>query len=654
MPSQKYGQNDKRQSDGTSVQSLENYDYVIVGSGPGGGPLAARLAIAGNKVLLLEAGDDQGSNIQQQVPVLSLKSTEDASQRWDYYVNHYSDSARQRKDSKLTWTTPGGELYVGQDPPPGSTQKGIFYPRAGTLGGCASHNALITIYPHESDWANIASITGDSSWAPASMRKYFQRLERAEYLVPNSVVGHGFSGWLGVGVTDLLLVVRDRKVVSFVQSAATAMGRGLLGILLNTVTGLAQVLLLDINRYTPDRDSTEGIYQVPIAVSDGKRNGAREFIVATAGATNADGSKKYHLDIRLNCLVTRVRFEPGQGAGSKPKAIGVDFLDGKSLYRADPRSDGKSAGIPGRVNATKEVILAAGAFNTPQLLKLSGIGPRTELESFQIPVLVDLPGVGTNLQDRYEVPVIAKTDTDFALTTKCTFNTPGEPDPCLSQWQNSADRGIYASNGIAIAVVKKSSVSARDADLIVLGAPIYFKGYYPGYSDDATRDKRHWVWLTLKAHTRNHAGTVKLTSADARDTPQIDFNSFGTGSTANEAGQLDLQALAEGIALSRKMYASLIPLDGSFSEVWPGPGVQSNEEVKEFIQNEAWGHHASCTCPIGAASDPNAVLDSKFRVRGVDGLRVVDASVFPAIPGTFIAVPTYMISEKAADVILQG
>jgi choline dehydrogenase len=134
-----------------------------VGSGPGGGPLAARLAIAGHTVLLLDAGDDQGAALQYQVPAFSLLSTEYAPMQWDYYVNHYSDPTRQAKDSKMTYRTTGGDLYVGLSPPAGATPLGVLYPRAGTLGGCGSHNSLISIYPHESDWNFITSLTGDSS-----------------------------------------------------------------------------------------------------------------------------------------------------------------------------------------------------------------------------------------------------------------------------------------------------------------------------------------------------------------------------------------------------------------------------------------------------------------------------------------------------------
>lgn len=166
-----------------------------------------------------------------------------------------------------------------------------------------------------------------------------------------------------------------------VVAAASAAGKNIIDSLLNTVTGLATLLTLDMNRVGADRDTAEDLYQVPIHIDSYARNSPREFLLSVV-------DQGYPLDIRMNSLVTKVRFDG-------TKAIGVDFLDGESLYRADPRAEASgSPGTPGSVNATREVILAAGAFNTPQLLKLSGIGPREELESFDIPVIKDLPGVG--------------------------------------------------------------------------------------------------------------------------------------------------------------------------------------------------------------------------------------------------------------------
>ncbi|KAK2037928.1 GMC oxidoreductase [Colletotrichum somersetense] len=625
---------------------IPSYDYVIVGSGPGGGPLAARLAIAGKKVLLIEAGDDQGPSIPYQVPALSLQSTEYDPMKWNYFVQHLSDPEEQKKDSKMTYRLPSGELYVGLNPPTGAEPLGILYPRAGTLGGCGSHNALITVYPHMSDWDGIAILTGDISWRAFNMRKYFQRLENAEYL-PNGVIGHGFSGWLTTSVTDLGLVVPDIKLLTVIVSAASAMGKNVAIAAISTIKGLGEILLRDINADLPGRDAAEGLYQIPITADNGKRVGPRDFILAIANAKNADGSRKYHLDLKLNTLVTKIRFDQ---SGPKPRAIGVDFITGQSLYRADPRSSNSGEGAAGSVNAAAEVIVSAGSFNTPQLLKLSGVGPKEELASFDIPVIVDLPGVGTNLQDRYETTVISETPTDFQITEGCTFIRPGTDDPCLKRWQNGAasgKRGVYGSNGISLGIVKKSSTAEGEPDLFIAGAPVGFPGYFPGYATTSTADARHWTWLTLKAHSRNNAGTVRLRSADPRDVPQINFNSFQDA----DAGAKDIQAVVDGMKLSRKMMDGVIPLSGGFKEVWPGRNV-TDEQLPEFVKNEAWGHHASCTCPIGKDGDAMAVLDSKFRVRGTEGLRVVDASVFPKIPGYFISVSVYMVSEKAADVIL--
>ncbi|KAF4451294.1 choline dehydrogenase [Fusarium austroafricanum] len=627
------------------------YDYVVVGSGAGGGPVAANLAVAGFKVLLIDAGGDSGTDVIEEVPALSLLSTEFEDTRWNYYVNHYSDLKQQEKDSKMTYRKADGSLYVGLEPPKDAKPLGILYPRAGTLGGCTRHNALITIGAHNSDWTNIAQLTGDNSWSPKNMQSYFIKLEKNMYL-PSSLIGHGFNGWLGTQLTSLHLVVEDLKFLSLIISAASAFGKSLIGFVLSTVAGLGQVLLRDIN--APGQASKTGLYQVPLSMTDYTRGGPRDFILDTAKATNKDGSRKYHLDIKLDTLVTKINFDK---KGSRPRAVGVNYMQGASLYRADPRAGSAKSTGTGSVNAKREVIISAGTFNTPQLLKLSGIGPKKELESFEIPVLVDLPGVGTNMQDRYEATVIGKTDSDFAITSKCTFMR-SQPDPCLEDWKKGLGpitKGVYATNGIAIAVVMRSSVAENEPDLLISGAPAKFKGYFPGYAADSLADAQHWAWIILKAHSRNNAGTVTLKSTDPRDMPLINFNSYDTGVNKNGEGDKDLQATYDGFKWTRKAFDSLVPLDGDFDEVWPGRNnVTSEKEAKQFLKDEAWGHHASCSCPIGADNDPMAVLDSQFRVRGTEGLRVVDASVFPKIPGFYIALPLYIVAEKASDVIIKA
>ncbi|EFQ33759.1 GMC oxidoreductase [Colletotrichum graminicola M1.001] len=624
------------------------YEYIVVGSGPGGAPLAARLALAGHSVLLIDAGEDHGADPVVQVPAVHPFSSDHVPIAWSFFVDHYANDTQARRDTKMTYLTPEGDYYVGLDPPAGSVKKGILYPRTGALGGCSQHNALVTIKPTRKDWSYIASITGDDSWAPDVMDRYFEKLEAARYL-PSSVVGHGLNGWLQTRVTPVTLIAEDLKVASLVVAAATSMGKSLVGKLLGTVTGLLEILTLDINNPSPERDNAELIYQIPLSMDENySRSSPRGFVLDVARATNKDGSKKYKLDIALNTLVTKVNFDT---TGSKPKATGVDYLVGKSLYRADPRATNDDNGIPGTVFASREVIVSGGAFNTPQILKLSGVGPAEELKSFGIPVVKDLPGVGGNMQDRYEVGIVGKAPTEFALLKKCKFLNG--TDPCYNDWKNNIGgplKGSYTTNGIAFGYIKHSSVAEDEPDLFLGGVPAYFNGYFPSYSLHATQDLSIWTWLTLKARSRNNAGTVNLTSANPRDTPKITFHSLGEGI----GGDKDLQAVYEGMKYGIQAFKNLIPLDGSFERIWPPAEMTSEEDLKQFARDEAWGHHASCTAPIGADDDPMAVLDSKFRVRGVDGLRVVDASIFPKIPGMYIVAAIYQASEKAADVIIEA
>ncbi|KAJ5102986.1 hypothetical protein N7532_003515 [Penicillium argentinense] len=621
----------------TAAVELTGYEYVVVGSGAGGGPLAARLALHGHKTLLIEAGDDQGLNDNYNVPAYSAKASEDGALAWNFFVRHYADDDRQALDYKTTYETPSGEEYTGLNPPAGSKMKGTLYPRTGTLGGCTAHNALITVYPHESDFDYISTLTGDGSWSPKNMRKLFERMENNQYALPG-LPGHGYDGWLHDEEAPISIVLEDPQLLSMLLGGAFALGNQT-----NSVINLGTLLAGDANRDAKSRDTTPGYYQIPIATNGGKRNGPRDFVVAVRDATNDDGSKKYPLDVRTNCHATKVTFDNS----TPPRATGVEFLDGKYLYRASPRSGTAEKGVAGSVKASREVIVSGGVYNSPQLLKLSGVGPKKELEKFGIKVISDLPGVGTNLQDHYETAVQGHSPKNFTALDGCTFSPNG--DPCLDRWNSPVlgNRGIYSSAGFAATMFYKSTQTADDSyDAFVFGGPVNFRGYFPDYSINITERHDWWSWAVLKAHPRNTAGSVTLRSADPLDMPDIVFNYFDTGSDGYEK---DLTAITEAIRLARDAFDRQLV---DVKEVLPGKDVVSDEEIHEYIKNTAWGHHASCTCPIGTDDDPMAVLDSKFHVRGVRGLRVVDASVYPRIPGTFTAVSTYMVGEKAAEDIL--
>jgi choline dehydrogenase len=645
------------------IELKPEYDYVVVGSGAGGGPLAANLAKAGYKVLLLEAGgdplwDDNGREKERytySVPALHPRSTEDNDLRWSFFVRHYSDQQQQERDSKYD-----------------KENQGILYPRAGTLGGCTAHNAMILVYPHNSDWDRLADITGDLSWSSDNMRQYFERLEKCQYIdrpsSPNDNPSrHGFDGWLTTNRAEPKLLTRDGQLLKLIiKSAFSALDaqkanpllvikaviRNLWITLISYVKrgGRADLLefidlLLDPNDWRNTTGSGEGVFVVPLAVNNGRRVSTREYI------REVEQQFPDRLFVKTHALATRVLFDEED---SQNKAIGVEYLEGKHLYRADPNASqtNNDSVVKKSVIVKREVILAGGAFNTPQLLKLSGIGLQEELSKLGIPVRVDLPGVGANLQDRYEVGVINEMTKDFSLLKDCTFMEPKseqeeQADPGFREWKNSKT-GIYTTNGAVLGIVKKSSPERPDPDLFIFGLPAYFKGYFLKYSERIAEVRNRFTWAILKGHTNNTAGTVTLRSADPQDVPEINFRYFDEG---NDTKGGDLEGLLAGVEFVKDMTTRSQLFTKSLV---PTADIDNSDELKQFIKDESWGHHACGTCKIGRSNDRMAVLDGNFRVFGTKNLRVVDASVFPYIPGLFIVSAIYMISEKASDVIIQN
>ena len=188
---------------------------------------------------------------------------------------------------------------------------------------------------------------------------------------------------------------------------------------------------------------------------------------------------------------------------------------------------------------------------------------------------------------------------------------------------------------------------SRTPDIFCLALLGLFRGYFPNYSALFAENLNYLTGGCAEAHTNNCAGRVKLTPSDPRDTPIINFHYFDEGN--DDRGE-DIAAVVEGIRFVRKITQYFKDKKLIAQEELPGDSVQSDEELKAFARARAWGHHASSTCAIGRR-EQGGVLTSDFRVHGTQGLRVVDASVFPRIPGFFIVSAVYMIAEKAADVI---
>lgn len=698
------------------------FDYVIVGSGAGGGPLAARLASSGRSVLLIEAGNDPAiaqpaaqaqpmtrgaPDVAQQqmrqvyaVPAFHARSTEDPDMSWSFSVRHYTDTAQQKADPKYNAAMDPSAATSGQQ------QGGIFYPRAAAIGGCTSHHAMIIIRPNDADWDGIAEFTGDDSWRSQNMQGYFAKIENCLYyavyrsfafkslgflfraldglarvLDPRGQLdpgGHGAAGWQKTSFIDPLVIADiargDRTFLGVLKdvlfaslanrNAATMFGRAF--------ARLQILQFLDPNVRSPDIQSRAHVSLMPIGTDGKRRCGLRDHLL------NVRAEFPERLVILNPAHATRIVFE--QSVRGLPRAIGVEVRLGPYLYAASPMHGGDDgAPITQQLFARREVIVCGGAFNTPQLLMLSGIGDAAHLRGMvdgpcgrdgkPVAPVVHLPGVGGNLQDRYEVSVISAAREPFTTLDGVSFD-PGDPtDPMLRQWLTDQS-GLYATNGGALAMMMSSangSCVRSDPDLFIFGLPAAFRGYYWNYSQQllcrsmtsSEKTRNLWSWVILKAYTNNNNGTVRLRSADPLQTPEINFHSFDDTSEGAQDCDGDVDALCDAINRTREINRRV----SAFAcEVQPGLDKPDySPTLRQWIKNEAWGHHACGTCRIGHdpwradpghLQDRQAVVDSNFRVHGVEGLRIVDTSVFPNIPGYFIVTPTFMISEKAADVLL--
>jgi choline dehydrogenase len=322
-----------------------------------------------------------------------------------------------------------------------------------------------------------------------------------------------------------------------------------------------------------------------------------------------------NLDVRINTLVRRLVIDSG-------RCVGVDI---------------ESAGAVGRLHAEREVILAAGAFNTPQLLQLSGVGAPADLEPHGIEVLHALPGVGANLQEHQSTAVI------FGASGKFCFDRHLRLDRLawsVLEWKLFGTGLIGKAPVTAQGLVRtRSGLDRPDLQMLISPVSIFARPWLPGWR----RGEGHRLSMACVLLHPDSRGKVSLRSADPKAPPRILLNLLQTES--------DRRGLREIVRFVRRFFATAPASRLVGAEQFPGPAIDSDDALDAHLRKTiGTAMHPTSTCAMGV--DPMAVVDGQLRVHGLSGLRIADASIMPTIVGGNTNAPVIMIAEKAVDLIL--
>jgi choline dehydrogenase-like flavoprotein len=503
---------------------MSTYDYVVVGGGTAGSVIASRLTEdPGVTVALVEGGPSDVDRPE----VLTLR-------RWLGLL--------------------GGELdydYPTTEQPRGNSH--IRHSRARVLGGCSSHNTLISFKPLPSDWEEWEE-AGAAGWGAAAMDPYFGKLRN--HIVP-------------VDEKDRNAVARD-----FVESA----------------TGALEVPRVEGFNKQPFTDGV-GFFDLAYHPEDNKRSSASVAYLHP----HMEAGDRPNLTLLLETRAHRLEFDGN-------RVTGVHVRDAGGQDRL--------------LTAGREVIVCAGAVDTPRLLLHSGVGPAEDLRELGIEVTHDLPGVGENLLDHPESVIVWETD-----------------GPIPENSAMDSDAGLFVR---------------RDPD--APGPDLMFHFYQIPFTDNPERlgyvRPEHGVSMTPNIPKPRSRGRLHLTSSDPEVKPALDFRYF------TDEDDYDAQTLVDGIRIARRVAATQ-PLAGWLKrEVCPGPGITSDEDISAYARTVAHTvYHPAGTCRMGDVGDELAVVDPELRVRGLNGVRIADASVFPTLPAVNPMICVLMVGEKAADLI---
>jgi choline dehydrogenase len=467
--------------------------------------------------------------------------------------------------------------YVGE-PEPQLKGRRLEHPRGKVLGGSTSINGMLYTRGNRADFDRWGQETGTDEWDYAHCLPYFRRLERR--LGPAEDAFRGRSGPHTIAPSPT-----EGPIFEAFFAAARQAGYRIL----NDTNGSEQ----------------EGFAPLDQGVRGGRRESAsRAYLWPVRGRSN--------LDVRTRVLVTKVEME---GA----RAVGVRFRHGgtETVARA------------------KEVVLAAGAVGSPQILQLSGIGDRAHLEALGVPVVQHLPGVGQSLQDHFAVHI----------QHTCLLPVSMAAVRRKSNWPKIVTeallfgRGPGAWNPMRAGGFVRSSPQQPYPDLFFVLAPLAMQSEERSMPVD-----QHGYQMHVEVMRSEARGAVRIRSADPAAHPSVQVNFL--------SGPEDRTRWLAAVRLARELLGqqAMQHLDGG--EWLPGTDVRTDDEIMEWVSRSGQtGLHLSCSARMG--TDDGAVLDpATMRVRGVEGLRVVDAAAFPSITNANTYAPTLMLAEKAADIVL--
>jgi choline dehydrogenase len=465
------------------------------------------------------------------------------------------------------------------EPDPNLNNRRLRVPRGKVLGGSSSINGMMYARGHARDFDQWRQL-GNEGWAYADILPYYKRMEsdwRGEG------VYHGGSGPLATVPST-----KDHPLYhAFIAGAKEAGYPESLDLNGAEPEGFGA---MDFNQYCGHRASSAAAYLTPVS---GRRN----------------------LTVATGAMACRIVVENGRATGVECRRNGQATI----------------------AHAEREVILSSGAYNSPRLLMLSGIGPADALTAHGIKPVLDLPGVGRNLQEHPSMWLrrLCRRATGFDANFR--FDRLAR---AVVRWRMFGDGMMSAVPLLAVGFIRtRPELERPDMQCYVNAIGFDTKIWFPGVRK-ANGDKIDWINSLLHPQSR---GYVTLRSADPLASPLIQFNLFSE--------RADLVTMREAVKIARDLMSRAPFADFLGPELVPGPGVRTDSEIEEALRKFCGvTQHPVGTCAMGTGRD--AVVDAQLRVRGVARLRVADASIMPTIPGGNTNAPTMMIAEKAADMIL--